>query len=324
MKAAQITKYGPSSNFRIDEVEIPKLDNQQVLVKVEAAGVIFADVVRRRGDYGPAERPFPFTMGIEVAGTVTQVGPGVTGIEVGNRVTATAPGGGYAEYAAVPTTTLRLLPARVSFTQAMVYQVNLPAAYAHFSTFGQVQPGETILVHAAAGGVGSLITQIAKRRGKDNKVIALASSDEKLEFCRANGADHVINYRKQNYVEAVKKITDNQGVDVVCNNVGGDTLKTDPQLVKRLTGRWLISGSSAGRGLINPYAFLYESITVRAFSIVTLNGTEERAKASRFLDDWLRTEELIEPAHVFKLSDIAAAHDCLEQQRSWGKVVLVP
>jgi NADPH:quinone reductase len=324
MKAAQITQYGPSSNFKVVDVPIPTIDSREVLVKVEAAGIIFADVLQRRGGYGPPKRPFPFTMGIEVAGTVEKLGAEVTGFEVGNRVVGTLQFGGYAEYAAVPARTLRVIPGRVSFEQALVYVINLPAAFIHYSTFGNVQPGETLLVHAASGGVGSLITQITKRRGKNNKVIALASSDEKLAFCKQNGADYCINYRKEDYVQAVKKITDNRGADLVCNSVGGETLATDPSVVKRLTGRWLISGAAAGRGTIDPYAFLYESITVRSFSIHTLEGTEEHKKVHRFLDEWLRTEELIEPAHVFKLDDIAAAHDLIEQQRSFGKVILVP
>jgi NADPH2:quinone reductase len=324
MKAAQITEYGPSSNFKVVDVDVPTINSREVLVKVEAAGIIFADVLQRRGAYGPARRPFPFAMGIEVAGTVQKIGAEVTGFEIGNRVAGTLAFGGYAEYAAVPAKTLRVIPGRVSFEQALVYLVNLPAAYIHYSTFGNLQPGETILVHAASGGVGSLITQVAKRKGKNNTVIALASSDEKIAFCKQNGADYAINYTKENYVEAVKKITDNQGADVVCNSVGGETLKTDPRVVKRLTGRWLISGAAAGRAMIDPYSFLYESITMRAFSIHTLENTEEHKKAFRFLDDWLRTEELIEPGHVFKLDDVAKAHDLIEQQRSWGKVILVP
>jgi NADPH:quinone reductase len=324
MKAAQITKYGASENFRVVDVEIPNPGSTDVLVKVEAAGIIFADVHQRRGDYGPPRRPFPFTMGSEVAGTVVRCGAQVTGFEVGQRVLGRLAFGGYAEYAVVPASTLRRLPARASFQQALVYLINLPSAYSQFHTFGQVQPGETLLVHAGAGGVGTLLTQIAKRRGQDNTVIALASTDDKVEDCRNNGADHAINYRTQNYVEAVKRITDNRGVDVIFNSVGGDTLKTDPQLVKRLTGRWLISGAAGGVGTIDPFAFIYQSITVRSLSIHTLEGTPEYPKLFRFLDEWLSSEALIEPAHVFGLSEVAAAHDLLERQGSRGKVVLIP
>ena len=170
--------------------------------------------------------------------------------------------------------------------------------------------------------VGSMLTQLGRHKG--NTVIALASTDEKLEYCKAMGADHTINYRTTDYVEAVKKLTDNQGVDVVFNSVGGDSLKTDPKIIKRLTGRWVILGRSAGLGTIDPYSFIYDSITVRSCSVLTLRGTEDEKASRRFLDEWLRTEKLIEPAHVYKLADINAAFDLLEHQRSHGKIVLVP
>jgi NADPH2:quinone reductase len=253
MKAAYIHEYGASTNFRIEEVDKPAINPNEVLVKVEAAGVIFSDVVERRGAYGDPHPPFPYALGWEVAGTVEKVGRDVTEFELGQRVVGTFSHGGYAEYAAVPARSVRHIPTRCSFTQALVYLVNLPVAYVHYYTFGQVQPGETILVHAASGGVGSMITQLAKRRGERNTVIALASTDEKLEFCKAMGADHLINYRKVDYVDAVKKLTDNRGVDVVCNSVGGSTLASDPKLIKPLTGRWLLTGAAAGLGTVDPY-----------------------------------------------------------------------
>lgn len=327
MRAAQVTEFGPNATFKIVDIDKPKVEPGEVLVKVGAAGIIFADVLERRGDYGPPDHPPPITLGIEVAGTVEKVGAGVTGFDLGARVAGTMDylhHGGYAEYAVVPASTLRPIPTRCSFPQAMVYLVNLTVGYLHYYTFGNVQPGDTLLLHAASGGVGSMITQIAKRKGKDNTVIALASSDEKLEFCKANGADHCINYRKVDYVEAVRKLTDNRGVDVVCNSVGGDTLERDPKLIKPLTGRWLITGASNGLGTIDPYAFIYNSITVRPFSILTTLGTEEHKKSLRFLDEWLRTETLIDPTREFKLEDVAAAHAWIEEQRSYGKAVLVP
>lgn len=326
MRAAYIHEYGPSTNFEIVEVDKPAISAKEVLVKVEAAGIIFSDVIERRGGYGPPAQGFPYAIGWEVAGTIEKLGADVTEFELGQRVGGTFPAGygGYVEYAAVPARTLRPIPARVGFEQALVYLINLPVAYSHYATFGQTQPDETILVHAASGGVGSMLTQLAKRKGNHNTVIALASSEEKLEFCKAMGADHTINYREVDYVDAVKKLTDNRGVDVVFNSVGGSTLATDPKIIKKLTGRWVITGAAAGVAAIDPYAFIYDSITVRSCSVLTLEGTDEQKKSLRFLDDWLKTEPLIEPTRVFKLTDVAAAHDLLEQQRAFGKIVLVP
>lgn len=322
MKAVYVYEYGPSSNLKLVDVDKPVPKAREVLVKVEAAGVIYSDVLERNGRHGPPSHPFPYALGWEVAGTIEKLGSEVTGFEVGQRVAGTFPYGGYAEYAAVPLRSLRAIPPRVTFQQALVYLVNLPVAYLHYHVFAKVQPGETIVIHGAAGGVGSMLTQLAKRH--DNTVIALASNSEKLAFCKRMGADHAINYREVDYVDAVKQLTDNRGADVVFNGVGGGTLETDPKIVKRLTGRWQIYGRSAGNATFNPYAFIYESITVRCCSVLTLEGTEEQKASRRFLDAWLRDEPLIEPGHVFKLADAAAAHDLLEQQGAHGKIVLVP
>lgn len=320
MKAARIYEYGPNSKFQIDEIDKPVLKSNEVLVKVAAAGIIYSDVLDIRGYHGAGGR-FPYTPGWEVAGTVEKVGDEVSGFTVGQRVAGTFSYGGYAEYAAVPAASLRAIPARASYEQALVYLINLPVAYLHYNVFGKVQPGETILVHSGAGGVGTMLTLVGKRHGA--KVIALASTDEKLEYCKSMGADHTINYKTTDYVEAVKKITDGRGVDAVFNGVGGHTLATDPKVIKTLTGRWVLIGRSAGVGTIDPYAFIYNSITLRSCSVLTLRGTEEEKQSRRYLDEWLRTETLLEPAHVYKLDQINEAFELLESQRSKGKIVLL-
>lgn len=120
----------------------------------------------------------------------------------------------------------------------------------------------------------------------------------------------------------MQQLTDKRGVDVVFNGVGGSTLATDPKVIKPLTGRWVLRGFAAGRAPVDPYAFIYNSITIRTGSVMTLEGTEAHRASRRFLDNWLRSEPLIEPGHVFELADINAAFDLLQQQRAIGKVVL--
>lgn len=322
MRAILLNEFGPPANLLIHDIPIPKPKDNEILVKVGASGVVFADTQMRRGDYVnlPA---LPFTPGREVAGVVEKVGGRVTRICPGMRVSADMHTGGYAEYALADANSAIILPDSVTFDQAIVHHINLRVAYLYFYTFGQVQPGETILLHAAAGGIGTLVTQIAKRRGTDNVVIALASSDEKLSHCRAVGADFCINYRTSGYVDEVLRITGGKGVDVSMNSVGGRTLATDHRAI-RPRGRWLINGYADGKGLIDPYAFILKSLTLSIFSIYTVQKDAEFRHATHFLEDWLRTERLESCSRVYPMEDVAQAHDWIEGQQSISKIGLVP
>lgn len=322
MKAVQLNEYGPAEHLKIVDVPVPKLAENEVLIKVEAASIIFADVLMRKGDYPILPGSLPFVPGREVAGIVDQVGANVTSIKPGMRVMGQMHTGGYAEYAKTSMDQVFVLPDRVSYLQGLVYFANLRVAYMVYNVFGKVQPKDTILVHAASGGVGSLITQIAERRG-NNVVIALSSSDEKLEFCRANGADYLVNYKTTDYVKEVLRITDGQGVDVSLNSVGGPTLETDPYTIKP-TGRWVIYGYAAGKGLIDPYKHMLKSLTITASSIYTYAFREEWRQAMEFLENWLSTEEdLLSVTRTFRIEEIVQAHHWLEDQHSIGKIALV-
>lgn len=322
MKAVHLTAYGPAENLKLVEVPIPTLSENEVLIKVKAASVIFADILMRKGDYPALPASLPFVPGREVAGIVDRVGAHVISLKPGMRVMAEMLTGGYAEYAKTSMDQVFVLPDRVTYLQGLVYFANLRVAYMVYHVFGKVQPQETILVHAASGGVGSMITQIAKKRGK-NVVIALGETDEKLEFCRANGADYVVNTAKADYVQEVLRITNGQGVDVSLNSIGGPTLETDPDAIKPL-GRWVIYGYAAGKGLIDPYKHLLKSLTITASSIYTYMFREEAQQAKDFLKDWLATEEnLLSVQRTFRMEDIQAAHHWLEDQHSIGKIAVV-
>lgn len=213
------------------------------------------------------------------------------------------------------------LPDRVSFLQGLVYHMYLRIAYVLYHTAGKIQPGETILLHTAAGGLGTLITQIAKKRG--NVVIALSSSDEKLEYCRTNGADYLINYTRCDYVEEVLRITGGKGVDVSLNGAGGPTLETDPVAIRTL-GRWVIFGYAAGKGRIDPYDEIFrKSLTTTLFTIYTVLEREEFRQATDFLMHWLHTQELMSVTKTFRFEDVAAAHREIEEKRIVGKIALL-
>ena len=321
MRAVQLDEYGPAENYRIVEIPIPEPNEDEVLIKVEKAGIIFADSQMRRGDYVNLPPSLPIIPGREVAGTVEKVGTGVSGVKPGMRVTATMFTGGYAEYATASVRDTDIIPDRVSFDQALVYHINLRVAYLMYYVAGQVKPRDTILLHAAAGGVGTLITQIAKRRA-NNVIIALSSSDDKLEYCRSQGVDYAINYNAIDYVKEVLRITGGKGVDVSLNSVAGPTIKTDPHAIRPL-GRWVIYGHAAGKEPIDPYdVMLLKSITVSIFSVYTVFEREEFRQATDFMENWLNTEALISVSKTYRLEDVIEAHHWMDSHSSYGKIAL--
>lgn len=322
MRAVQLKAYGPAENLVLAEVPRPRPDKGEVLIRVGAAGLIFADTQMRRGDYVNLPHHLPFTPGREVAGVIEEIGPEVSGWRVGQRVMANMHTGGYAEYACAAATELFALPDRADYLQGIACNVNLRVAYLYYYYFGEVQPGETLLVHAAAGGVGSNLIQIAKRRGR-NTVIALASSDDKLEYCRSLGADYGINTRSSDYVAEVNRITGGRGVDVSFNSVAGPTLQTDPDAI-RVLGRWMINGYAGGRDYIDPARVMHRSLTLKIFSLYNIFGTPTYAAATEFLREWLVTEPLLGCTRTFSLEQAADAHRWLEGRHSHGKIALVP
>lgn len=323
MKAVQLEAFGPAENLRVADIPAPVPGEGEVLIRMGAAGVVFADTQMRRGDYVNLPATLPFTPGREVAGVIESLGTNVTDLQPGMRVMARMHTGGYAEYAKAAAADVVRLPAKADFLQGIAHHVNLRVAYLYYYTFGQVQPGEVILVHAAAGGIGSLAIQIAKRRGRDNVVIALASSEEKLAYCRACGADYAIDTSRSDYVAEVLRITGGRGVDVSFNSVAGRTLETDPEAIRPF-GRWLINGYAGGHAMIDPKRVMPRSLTLKIFSIYTVFGTNEFRKATAFLEDWLETEPLATSTCTFPLEQAAEAHRWIEGRRSYGKIALVP
>ncbi len=322
MKAVHLTKLGSVENLKIVDVPKPELSENEVLIKTKAFGIMFADTQQRRGDY-IIQPPLPFIPGKEASGIVEKVGSNVKNIKPGMRVVTVVLIGAYAEYVKNDEKDVYVLPDKVSFQQGLVYIANFPVAYIMYKYFGRVQIGDTILIHAAAGGVGALITQIAKRKDQTT-VIALSSSDEKLEYCKKNGADHCVNYKTTDYTEEVLKLTDGQGVDVCFNSISGPTLQTDPHCIKT-EGRWLIYGFAGGHSTLCPtdLELLQKALTiVPVSSYVVMAQEDEFYKVMQAMENWLATETLDSPTSVFSLENIGAAHTLLESQKSSGKIVV--
>ncbi|MCK6563946.1 MAG: zinc-binding dehydrogenase [Dehalococcoidia bacterium] len=329
MKAALLTDYGPAENFRIVDIPAPVPGPGEALIKVAFAGLRWGDIMGRNGVPVKGRTP-PFVPGQEAAGTVHALGEGVTGFAPGDRVYCLPQGGAYQEYFAISAKALRRVPDRVSLEQVLIYAVNLPTAYLAVFEWAKVQEGEIVLVHAAAGGVGSLAVQVLKRRFRDVTVIGLAGSDEKVALVRANGADHAINYKTTDYVEAVGEIAGVKpqgfapgappaGVHVVLNGVGGSTLKTDRRVIRKL-GRWVLYGGMGVADPVNLFANSYDAITIMPFSKIPFIGTEADRRAEQFTRDWMETERLDQPA-IHPLEDIAAVQAAMERGETMGKVV---
>jgi NADPH2:quinone reductase len=330
MRAALLNDYGPSENLVMGEVPKPEAGPGEVLVKVSYGGLRWGDVMQRNGFPARMREP-PFIAGQEASGVIEAIGPGVKDYLPGMRVMAMPLLGAWAEYVTVPEARLVPVPARVSLEQVLAYPVNLLTAYYAVHVWAKVQPGERVLLHAAAGGVGLLALQIMKRRLRDVTVVALVGSDEKVELVRKHGADHAINYKTHDYVAEVERLLGPKatglfsggerggGVDISLNGVSGPTLDTDYKLIRK-RGRWVIYGWAGGRGKLNTGAFGYDGITVMPFSSIAWMGTPEHRAGQQFVREWLEREELLEPT-VHPLENVAEVERAFEQGRTSGKVV---
>ena len=303
-----------------------------MLVRGEFIGMRWGDIMGRTGDplfrYGPP--PFSEIAGAEIAGPIEAVGAGVTEFKVGQRVIGLPSRGGYAEAAVMPQDRVRTVPEGVPLDKALVYPVNMRVSYFLVYPWGKIRSGETVLLHAAAGGVGMLVTQIIKRRVPGVRLIGLVGSEAKARFALENGVDHAINYKTQDYVQEVARLCgerrfgigtefDTGGVDIALNGVRGPTVVTDPQCIRK-RGRWILFGASAGRASIDTIPFTYEGINIMPFSNLAWTGQPEQEDAKVFIDHWMRTEKLIQPS-VYPFKDLIEVQDLMQNGGTVGKVV---
>jgi NADPH2:quinone reductase len=240
MKAIQVTKTGDASVLELKELPTPSLGSGEALVRLKAAGLNFIDIYIRTGRY---ERPLPHTPGLEGAGIVEAVSPDVTEVKVGDRVAYTGQMGSYAEYNVVKANQLIPLPDGISFEQGAAFPLQGMTAQYLLHEFYKINPGDFVLVHAAAGGVGRLLVQWAKHLGA--KVIGTVSTEDKAKIAKEAGADHVILYTQQDFVTETNKITNNKGVDYIIDGVGKTTFTKDLDAVK-LRGCISLFGSASG------------------------------------------------------------------------------
>ena len=297
----------------------PVVSPGKALVRIHAAGVNFVDIYQRRGTYPVT---LPFIPGLEASGVVEAVGENVTGLRTGDRVAYTGHLGSYSEYAAIDAARLIPLPQKLSFDQGAAFP--LQGMTAHYLThdFRQLKPGDTVLVHAAAGGVGLLLVQWAKHLGAT--VIGTVSTPEKAIIAAAAGADQVILYTKQDFAAETMRITSGRGAQLIIDGVGKSTFPGDLEAVAT-RGHIVLFGSASGPAdPIVPNALMTKSFSLSGGSLQNFIATADdlsrrAAEVLRAIEEgWLK----LRIGEVFPLNEAGKAHRLLEGRQSAGKIVL--
>ncbi len=320
MKAAAIYKNGDPGALHYEDVPDPECPDGFVVVDAEAISIEGGDLLARAGGELPT---VPHIVGYLSAGTVSEVGTGVEGRAVGDRVVALNTAGSHAEKRAVPALMTWHIPAGLDAARAACVPVAFGTAYECLFTAGELEPGQTVLIHAGGGGVGMAAIQLAKRAGAT--VISTASSDEKLERLKALGLDHGINYATDSFVERASELTESHGVDIVIDSIGGQNL-VDSVGVLAYRGT-LVSVGVAARGgsAIEARSLWTRNNTLRG---VFLGGAilPEYARIHPMIGDMLERvasgELHVEIDRSFPLSDAVAAHEYLESRKAFGRVIL--
>jgi NADPH:quinone reductase len=322
MKAIQVQKTGGPEVLTLVDLSIPKPKANEAVVKIAASGINFIDVYFREGRY-PAT--LPFVDGQEAAGTVTEVGSEVKSIKPGDRVAYSNVIGSYAEYAAVPAERLVQVPDKISDQQAAAAMLQGMTAHYLINTTYPLKKGETALIHAAAGGVGLLLVQMAKNIGA--RVIGTAGSEEKAKLARDAGADEVIIYTNQDFEAETKRLTENKGVHVVYDGVGKSTFEKGLNVLRPRGYMVLFGGASGAVSPFDPIALSQKgSLFVTRPSLVHYIATRQELehRSSDVFNMIVAGKLKLRVGHVYKLEEVQQAHRDLEGRKTTGKILLVP
>jgi NADPH2:quinone reductase len=322
MQAIQVKQVGGPEVLTLSELPNPSPKPNEAIVQIKASGVNFIDVYFREGRY-PAQ--LPFVDGQEASGVVTEIGHEVTNVQAGDRVAYTSALGSYAEYAAVPANRLVKIPDELDFEQAAAAMLQgMTAHYLLHSTY-PLKQGETALIHAAAGGVGLLLVQMAKTIGA--RVIGTAGTQEKAQLARDAGADECIVYTEADFETETKRLTDGKGVHVVYDGVGKATFDKDLEVLLPRGYLVLFGGSS---GAVPPFDLIKLSqkgsifITRPTLAHYTLTRDELEWRASDVLGAIVRGDLKLRIHKVYALAEAAQAHRDLEGRKTTGKLLLKP
>jgi NADPH:quinone reductase-like Zn-dependent oxidoreductase len=337
MRAAVITRFGPPEVLQFRDLNVPSIGARDVLVRTRAIGLNFAEVFARLGYYPGIPKP-PFVPGIEFSGIVDSVGSAVRGLKKGDRVFGITKHNAYAEYVSVPMEFLVRMPPAMTFEDAAAFGVTSMTAFHGLVTLAHLRKEESLLIHAAAGGVGTAALQIAKHLGAI--AYATVGSQTKMKVAEDLGAELVINYSKDDFADVIRKKTDGKGLDVILDSVGGNVMRKGWKLLAPM-GRYVLYGFAAvatERG-VNKLKALQESISVPLIyppSMVTKNVSlmgfnlfflmhkvEYLRETTRQLMRWYG-KGILRPmvGSIFPFDDIVEAQRFLQSRKSIGKVVV--
>jgi len=319
MKAIYVEQYGGPEILKLKEVEIGKPAKGQVLVRIAAVGLNFVEIYQRRGTY---PKKLPYIPGSEAAGTIIELGEGVTEFKVGDRVAYVHQAGAYAEMSIVNADSLILIPLDFSFVKAAAFPLQGMTAHYLIHEFRKIKPNDVVLIQAAAGGMGLLLVQWVRHLGA--YVIGTVSTDEKAKLAKEAGANEVIIYTKQNFAEEVKRLTNSKGADLIIDGVGKATFQGNLEAAA-LKGNIVVFGAASGPAdPISPNSLMPRSLTLSGGSLPNYIRTREemlmRANAviKGIREGWLKL-------NIYKtlpLEQAAEGHRLLEGRQSSGKIIL--
>jgi NADPH:quinone reductase len=322
MKTVIATAFGGTEVLEVQDVPVPEPAANEVLIKVHASGINYADIMQRHGLY-PGGPKAPFGLGFEVAGVVEQVGGGIKQLKVGDEVMSFC-ASGYSEYVVAQEWQVMPKPSQLSYHQAAAIPCQFLTAYHALLTLGQLSQGQTVLIQAAAGGLGTQMVQIARNAGAT--IIGTASSDEKCALIESLGCQHPVKYTEEDFREKVKAVTDGKGCDLIIESIGGEVFDKSLKCLKSRGMLVTLGVASMQPPKLEAVKLLANNWIVAGMHLFAyLPDTEAMANAMRDLHTWLAEDKLTVVAnHEFKLDDAAKAHQFISDRKSTGKVVLVP
>jgi NADPH2:quinone reductase len=322
MKAIRVHQYGGPEVLSCDDIPVPQPGPGEALIKIAASGVNFIDVYQRVGRY---QGSLPFTLGSEGAGVVEAVGSGVTDLKLGDRVAYALQQGSYAEYHTVPASKLVPLPDTIDDQQAAAIMVQgMTAHYLAYGTYN-IKPGDTVLIHAGAGGMGLLLTQVAKKRGA--RVLTTVSTEAKAALSREAGADEVILYTQVDFETEVKRLTDGKGVQCVYDSVGKTTFDKSLNSLVPLGTLALYGASSGAVPPVDPIVLmnkgsLFLTRPTLGHYVLTREALLQRAND---VMNWVASGDIkLHIDRTYPLANAAQAHIDLESRATTGKLLIIP